>query len=165
MLYQLSYPAIPPKKGRRILRIAPPCLKHFRDEPAALPSAWLVTRGPFDCNDANPPGVHFFASDCAILCHADHHTRGTTPPDGGTVRKYTPRTTRAVFWDGNPGGVTSIAPRPRRRKCATPGRPSVATPVFGFAGYRGELASWQIDENTKQVHGDGLLYGTVPRVG
>ena len=40
LLYQLSYPAIPPKKGRRILRIAPPCLKHFRDEPAALPSAW-----------------------------------------------------------------------------------------------------------------------------
>jgi len=45
---------------------------------------------------------------------------GTTPPDGGTVRKYTPHTTRAVFWDGNPGGVTSTAPRPRRRKIATP---------------------------------------------
>ena len=34
----------PPKKGRRILRIVPPCLKHFRDEPMAMPIAWLASR-------------------------------------------------------------------------------------------------------------------------
>ena len=33
---------------------------------------------------------HFFASDCAILCHADHHTRGTTTPDGGGAETNTP---------------------------------------------------------------------------
>ena len=131
-----------------------------------LGQARLVTRGALSA----APMLTFlecaFSHPTVPFCAMPTTTPGgTTPPDGGAVTKHTPHTTRAVFWDGNPGGVTSPAPRPRRRKCATPGRPSVATPVFGFAGYRGGLASGQIDENTKQVHGDGLLCGTVPRVG
>ena len=90
LLYQLSYPAISPKKGTRILRIAPPCLKHFRVEPAAWLNAWLVTLGAFGCTDANPPRMHFFAFDCAILCHADNHTGCTTAPNMGTFRKHMP---------------------------------------------------------------------------
>ena len=34
--------------------------------------------------------VHFSASDCAILCYADHHTGVYPPPDGGYAEINTP---------------------------------------------------------------------------
>ena len=47
--------------------------------------------------------MHFFAFDCAILCHADNHTGCTTAPNMGTFRKHMPPYNTGRFLGWYPG--------------------------------------------------------------
>jgi hypothetical protein len=99
----------------------------------------LVTRGASGSTDANPPGVGFFASDCAILCHADHHTGGYHAPRRGVPSENIPPIQRGLFFGMATRGGINRSHGPEEENTQHPGDRLTAA-GFWFRGLPGRAS-------------------------